>query len=428
MAKQQPQNNGPAPGALFRVPKLTTQRRFIPDANNSGIVTTLAAGSAMNAQTAALDRLDILRSLLFQIVIEEDYTEGMGETITESPLFPYNFVGEIDVQFESAFKTFRQPGFIAAVMQQYRPIIGWKGPGMLTNGGVNAQQSSIVTSAWNQPLADSGLLGDSITDATSPLNLMFEVPLAFEFDLYWELDKAGNPLGQGPIPRAIVSPQYMSGTTRNVRPSVQYNPAMLVGAAGQALNSPANIDAMDVTSAFAGEAELSIWRDGWFAPSSLVNVPPIYRWQYSRDFITIPTNGQGAFTVPLDSDPAGQGQILSLILCVWDPALNSGAGGMVDLDDVATVELLFGSALQLANDNIAVNAYKWLEQHGSLLPPGFFGWDLALDESYRLTNEFALNTLVTAGCQVRVSYNSGSAPSSNSTCYVGLEMLKAVSS
>lgn len=427
MANQQ-QNQAPQPGALFRVPKLTTQRRFIPDANNAAIATTLSASSQMNAQTASLDRLDILRSLLFSISITETYTAGMGKTITQSPLFPYNFIGEIDVQFESAFKTFRLPGILAAAMQSYRPVDGYKGPGQRFRAGVDAGQAAVITSAWNQSLTGAGLVGSSVTDATSPLNLVFEVPLSFEFDLYWELDKAGNPLGAGPVPRAVVSPQYMSGTTRNVRPTVLYNAAMLTGASGQNLNSPATIAAGDVTSTFAGVATLNIFRDGWFAPSTLVNVPPIYRWQYSRDFITQPTNGQNAFTVPLDSDPAGQGQILSLIGFIWDPALNSGAGGVAPLSTVATVELLFGSALNMYKDTIQMNAYRWALKHQTLLPTGFFGWDLALDESDRLTNEFALNTLVTAGCQVRVTFNSGSAASSTSLCFVGLEMLKAVSS
>lgn len=421
------QNKGPAPGQLFRVPKFSTQKRFIADANNSAIGTTLSATSQAPINTTALDRLDILKTLLVVINIAETYT-NTGGTQAASPLFPYNWVQSLDVQFESAFKTFRQPGIIAAIMQSYRPTYGWKGVGMLTDNGANAQQGFQPTAALNPSLTALGLMGASVTQATTPLNLVFEIPLAFEFDIYWELDKAGNPLTAVPSTRTIVSPQYMSGTTRNVKPSIMLNPGMVNNVSGGAFNAPVTKASGDATSTFTGSATTNIFRDGWFAPGDLASVPPIYRWQYSRDFLALPTAGQSQVVVPLDSDPAGQGQILSLFAFVWDPALVSGAGNIVPLTQVATVELLFGSQLNMYKDTIPTNAFRWLQGHGQLLPTGCFGWDLALDDSGRLTNEFALNTLTTAGCQVRVTYNSGQAPSSNSTIYVGLEMLKAVSS
>lgn len=422
------QQQGPGPGQLFRVPRYTTQKRFVLDANNTAIATTLNAGSTVQAQTTKLDQLDILRNLLVQVSLTEVYTPGSGKTITQSTLFPYTWLGEVSVQFESAFKTFRQPGVLAFVMQGYRPTVNPKGVATLTRAGSNTQSdaTSYTTAALTPTPSNNGLTGPNVTDATSPLNLAIEIPLAYEFDVYYELDAQGNPIGQ--VQRAIVSPQYMAATTRSVRPIVNYNAAMLAQTGGAAIQAPATIASTDATSTFAGVATLNIWRDGWFAPDSPAKMPPIYQWQYSRDYITQATSGQSSVIIPLDADPAGQGQILSLIAFVWDPTLNSGIGGVTPASAIAGVELLFGSHLDIAADTIFSNSYRWLQQHGILLPPGWFGWDLALDESGRITNEFALNTLITAGCQVRITFVSGSAPASTATVYVGLEMLKKVSS
>lgn len=420
--------NQPGPGSAFRVPRYTTQRHFVLDANNTALATTLSASSQVQAATTKLDQLDILKNLLLRFDITETYTPGGGQTLTQSTLFPYTWLGEVSVQFESAFKTFRQPGVLAFVMQGYRPTMNPKGAGVLTRSGSNYQSdsTSYVTSALTPNVQNNNLTGPNVSNATTPLHLALEVPLAYEFDIYWELDKNGNPLGA--VQRAIVSPQYMAATTRSVRPIVNYNAALLSQTGGAANMTPTTKAAADNTSTFSGTATLNIWRDGWFAPDNPAQMPPIYGWQYSRDYITQPTSGQSQVIIPLDADPAGQGQILSLIAFVWDPALNSGIGGVTPASAYTSVELLFGSRLQIFYDDVSTNAYRWGQRHGIQLPPGWFGWDLALDDSGRITNEFALNTLITAGCQVRITYVSGSAPSSNSTVYVGLEMLKAVTS
>jgi hypothetical protein len=66
--------------------------------------------------------------------------------------------------------------------------------------------------------------------------------------------------------------------------------------------------------------------------------------------------------------------------------------------------------------------------HGSTLPLDVFGFDLMLTEDGRLTNENALNTLVQAGAQLRITYVNGQAPAAGSTIYVGIEALKKVGS
>jgi hypothetical protein len=415
-----------APGSYFRVPRIGTQKRFIVDAGNQDVNATLSAASATKAPTTKLDQLDILKHLLMDFTITDTYTAGIGETLTQSELFPWNFIGEVSVQFESAFKTYRLNGPLAFAMQNYRPIHSWKGVGMLSQGTVNAQQGETITPALTTDPQSVGLTGTDLDDTTSPINLFLEVPLSFGFDYYWDIDLYGNPRGR--VERAVVSPQYMAATTRTVTPQVTYNAGLLVGAGGQALQSPVTRDAGDTTSTFTGTANLAIYRDGYFAVDDKARMPIIYQWQYSRDYTELPTAGQTNVAVPLNSDPSGQGQILSFVFFVWDPELNDGAGGVTPTSAIQSIELIYGSGTVITADTPATNSWRWLKNHGALLPPGFLGWDLALQEDGKLTNEYALNTLVTNGVQYRVVYNSGEAPSSTATIFTGIEMLKAVAS
>jgi hypothetical protein len=153
----------------------------------------------------------------------------------------------------------------------------------------------------------------------------------------------------------------------------------------------------------------------------------VYGWQYSRDYVFWPTSGLSTVNIPLVNEEQGQGQILSIIGFTWDPAGASGYGGVVPLSSYSSINLNFSSNLPIYQDTPQTNQYRWLMKHGKLLPSGFFGWDLAMTEDGKLTNEEALNTLITAGVQVSQHFTSGSQGGATSTTYVGLEMLKAVS-
>ena len=73
-----------------------------------------------------------------------------------------------------------------------------------------------------------------------------------------------------------------------------------------------------------------------------------------------------------------------------------------------------------------MNMVEWSDLHGFVLPTGFFGWDLAMTREGLLTNEFALNSLVQAGTQVRLTFATGSVPAAGSTLYLAIETLKKV--
>lgn len=407
-------------GSAFRVPKFTTQRRFLRDGNNGSLAATPLAGQTVSVPATTIDRLDIVRALQLQVSIPTMSIGGTGAAIT--PYYPYNILNDIELQFESAYKTFRLPGFLAGVMQAYRPAFGGpKLPSPEANNGANDQRSGqpVAGTAYEQP---NLLVNTGHTVADTSLSMVYEIPVSMEFDIYYELDLQGNPLAK--IPRAVVSPQYMAATTRSVTPTVIFNPMNLVAAAGTSIQAPANSTSAPT---YTGAASLALYRDGWF-PANTISTPPVYGWQYSRDYFTYPISGQTQVTIPLDTSTVGQGQILSMVGVVFDPASGSN-GAPVQLSGYSTnagLQLLYGSNLVIRQDNPVSMQYEWLMKHGQLLPNGFFGWDLALDDYGLLTNEFALNTLTTAGVQARIQLNS--APSASAVAYIAIESLKAVSS
>lgn len=439
MPKQSnPQANAQAAwGQWFRQPGLTTQPKSVPDNRNKNLAATLSSASPVPLATTTLDQQDIITGLAVQITIAETYTPGVtgDRTVTLSDFFPYNWVQMATLNLESSYNAYQQPGIIGFVMQSYRPMQqgGAGRVGVLTAAGSNAQQGNTVSPALTPSLTAAGLTGAAVYSSqtvhqpatyTTGLNLSLEIPLAATFDIYYEFDPGGGILWADT--RRIVTPQYMAATERSVTPLITFAPGLLVQTGGTSILAPATVVSGDVTSTFAGSSTATIFRKGYFSPNDPRTIPPVNNWQYARGYFTVPTNGQQSVAIPLASDPVGQGQILSFVFFLWDPALNSGRGGVTPYTNYDHVELQTSSSVINDYDTISQNSGRWLQQHGTLLPPGWWGFDRAITDDAQFTNEFAINTLTTTGVQAVVQFNAGSAPSATSTLYVGVELLKYV--
>lgn len=427
---QQPQQV--PPGAFFRVPGVTARPRRViePGPCEQNTSYNLNSGSATNLSFTKFQTLDIDRAFLLELDFSTTYTQGAGETLTVSPASLAAWLQNIQVQFESAYSTFRLPGFLAFPMQQYRSTFAPKNfVSSLVQSGAAPNPTDAFSSTWFDASSPLGTPNFAFTTAGAQqkYSVFVEIPVSFYFDLYWELQSNGQPVG-APIPRAIVSPQRMAATTRNVTPRVTVAPGLSSQPNSPLLGGPVSKVAADTTSTFVGTVDATWWRDCWIPTQSPVTEPPGRMWQYSRDYIAWQTSGAGVAAIPLDDEVPGQGQIMSLILVTYDPALNGGIGGFTPYSAYEYIELLYGSSVQIFQDTPTSNLYTWALQHGATLPNSFFGFDLALTEDGRITNENALNTLVTAGVQARITYVPGSVPSSSATVFVGLEVLKKVGS
>ena len=432
------QNNQPPPGALFRWPGMTARPRLVQETGPCviGATTTLAQGAATAAQFGKFQTLDIDLGFLLELDFTSTFTAGSGKTLTAHPFGIANWIQTLSVQFESAYQTYRLNGVLAMVMQSYRSLFASKSfytsitadsasvlPNTQLVDGISTAAAGWQTSLLATP---NQQLNVSTSGTQQTYKLFVEVPVAMYFDIYYELNASGQAVGP-PATRAIVSPQRMAATTRNVTPKLTF--AQGLSPQPTAENSgPVSFASGDTTSTFAGSVNSSWYRDALIPSQSPLTEPPNRMWQYSRDFIQLQTSGAGTVPVPLDDEVPGQGQILSLVFFTYDPALNSNIGGVTPYANVSTVELLYGSTVQIFQETPQINQYIWSQQHGAVLPTGFFGWDLMMTEDGRLSNEFAINTLVTAGAQIRITYVAGSAPGASATVFVGLEMLKKVGS
>lgn len=416
------------PGALLRYPGLGARPRFVPEVGPNALnaTTPLQQGSQVTVQQAKFSTLDIIRGYLLELDFNTTANQNAG-TLTPSVLFPSNLINQISVQFESAYNTFRLPGWLASIMQSYRSILGGRSFTEQVQNGANAQPANSyganIYSATN-PLVTPNL-ALNVTGTNQQYSVFYEVPVSMYFDIYWELQANGQPFGP-PLPRCLVSPQRMAATTRNVIPNILFN--ALEGVNSELL-FPATAAAI-ASQTFTGSVNVSWFRDAFIPTDNPTTEPVGHYWQYSRDFISFQPSGAQIPPIPIDDSVPGQGQILSLVFATYDPALNGGLGGFTPYSAYQLVELLYGSNVQIFADTPKSNIYRWAQKHEVNLPSnlGVMGWDLMITDDGKLTNEYAINTLVTSGTQLRITYQPGSIPSNGATVFIGLEMLKKVGS
>ena len=129
--------------------------------------------------------------------------------------------------------------------------------------------------------------------------------------------------------------------------------------------------------------------------------------------------------IPLPND---DGQILSCWVWLWDPTLNSNAGGGVVIGtNVQYCRLLYGSSLKRFDDTPFSMQYRWVQQHQQLPPIGFIGWDMALMPDGRLSNwGGTLNTLTTNAITIQIVTASNYTFSASAYAIVGRECLQYV--
>lgn len=422
-----------APGQAFRVPGMSTRSRILPEGGNRNVLTALTIDGQTPMPTVKFDQADIIKGYLAVVNFTGTYTPGEGDTIVPSVFAPANLLAAIKLQYEATYAPINLSGIMAMVMQNYRPVFSAddSSVGLLTQSTVTQTAFGTFgptsgfphnTGGGNNLLTPiTGFGSEGELSGTYSFPLYIELPVSICFDLYWPINKDGSLANGAPLPRRIVSPQYMAATTRNNVPELTVGSPFT--------ESTTNWERLALTSgtgAFsAGSTLLNMYRWGWF-PGNRVATPPIDPWQYARVEMQWPTNGTSPVTIPLDSQEADQGQIMSLVGYVYDPALNDGAGGIVPLSSIANVALLYSSDVYVRNQTPAVNQYEWATLHGAILPDGTFGWDLALSPDGKLTNEELLNTYIQSGVQVRIDFNSGDQPSSSAQVYLGIESLKYV--
>jgi hypothetical protein len=405
----------PGPGSLFRVPKYSTRRRFVPDTLNTAVAVTPNAGAQVPVAFTKLDQLDIVTGIkLYLSGLVETWTQGAGQTITKSPFFPASRFQSITFKLQAAYNSFNLTGPLAAIIQNYRPMWGSRGPGLIRPNSFANPANAVA------PVTAVAYTGADIA---------IDVPLSFRFDEYYDLTPKGDPARK--IYDAIVSPQFMAAQARVVTPTVTLAPALTVS---DLLGGPETRLAADATSTYAvgtpGTARLV--RDAFWTANNPAANPPQFPWQYTRDYFTQPTAGQSPVTVLIQNTGVSVGQVMSLFGFVWDPAAAAGLGAIVPLGNIATIQLVTGGSLlnqQYDATSIRDRMDSLYPNLRSDFPDGVFVLDFAMSEDGGyLTNEACINTYLVNGVAIVITFKAGSVPSSGSTVFLGVEALKMATS
>lgn len=400
-----------APGSLFGVPGVT--QRFEQYDTTQAAQTLLQQSNLVSWNNVnPLQKTDVVNWWELNVSWTNTYTLGT-QVVALSPMAPYNIFQNLNLQMQGQYKPLDViSGFDAALFQLYRPMRGSAQMAYQPNLGANPANTFAVAAFPQANL----VAFPSQTATTSPVPFTLEIPASLWFDQYWDLAEDGTVLG--PPISCYVSPQYMGGGERIVTPRTQFAP----GFVSSQDNGPLYVTTAGTVTAFTSAVTIDVRRVGVYAMTDPSAMPPVFNWQYSRHARQYPILGAVKVDIPITD----YGQVLSLFTRLFDPALNAGAGGAVNITNVTKAQVLYGSNLPKFDDVPLTAQKRFLDQHGFLPPQGTLIWDMALtDTGGYVTNAKALNTLTNANCKVHLEF---AAANGNST-YVslGIEALVFVS-
>lgn len=382
----------PIPGAYFGWPGETINLDQFE--NTKSLATTLASGASVNVQgILPFQQTDIIRNWIMQVSL----SQTISGAAVASPYAPYNYIGPLTVSVQNQYNLVRvQSGVDLAIWQLFNPRNKYELRDNLTAAPTTPWANSAFPGTSLQTLSGFG------SGATSTY-FELDLPGSIEFDDYYDLSSTGQVVGNPH--RAIVSPQYMAGTTRTVLPTVTFNPI-----------NGTTLDSSPFSGASAATATSSITfrRQGYFGSSDVEVLPVSYNWQHSYDYFIVSLSGRNSVTIPYPQN----GQLLSTFVRMFDPTANAP----ISISNASSIKFQVGSALNTYDDAPRDMQRRFMAQHdGTLLPNGVIGYDFKRDNLGRITNRLAPNTLTTQNVNMQINFNS--ALSSTAYAVVGTESL-----
>jgi hypothetical protein len=395
-------------GSAFGLPGIT--KKISQKENNDGVSVTLASGSQVS-QTGLVPfkQSDVIRFYEMQHTISQTITAGSA-TVTLSPYFPYNYMGPGDLNMQSQFQTLKWlSGIDLAIWQSYRPMIQTQFRDalyQLPRSNAYSAPTNLVSAA-------------NYTSGSTTLNIRYELPVSLWFDLFFPLDASGTILAPGQ--RALVSPQFMSGTQRVVQPDLTWNQIATVTAGANGDQSPFVSTGTQTGFTAVASVVTGFRRNGYYQPQGAQDSPPVYNWAYTRRAYKQTLAGVSSITIPIPAN----GQILSIFLRFFDPSSGATGGAAIPMANITECDLQYGPGLFKFQDKPVDMQARFIAQHGILpFADGVLIWDMAQDDFGRVTNADVLNTMNTSGVQASLTFSG----SQSATAYVvvGVEALQWV--
>ena len=408
-----------APGQYYGLPGLT-QWMELPD-TQTGVNVAFSQTGTTNVNTLSqLTQDNIVFWWELDVAVSQTYTVGTGGQTT-SPYFPWSYLSSVQLSLQSMYNNVQvDNGFDLYLFEALWPTRGFHMEGV-SGGNLGANPVEKAYAAGPPQLgvpyagAENPNLWLTTVTATpssmTALNFTVNLPGSYFLDEYWDMDMGGNLLSETAIP-ATVSPQYMAGAARQVTPKVVISASSVADLSTGPFTLAGN-------ATLTGSLTFSLRRVGLYSTENPATDPPVYHWQYQRISKSYPLVGSPV-TVKIDESA----QILGLFLRFWDPI----AQAPIAITNIQYIQLLYGGSLYRFNDTPKTMQRRIFQQHRLLLPVGVLAWDLSLDPdgSGKLTNAYALNTLVTASPTIIITWINGYTPGAGSKVVIGYHEFKYV--
>lgn len=399
------QGQGPMPGQYFDMPGVPggATQWTEQDEPTTNQFTAHSSSSQLPIQgILPMKQTDVVTDWAIYLNVAQTYTVGTS-TLTASAYAPWNLIGPVRNLIQNQYASVDvESGVDLYIFGLIRPHSASEMISGVNNGANPAGSPVGGTALGYETLAiaqANQINAAQWATTTTAYNLVLRIPAAQWFDAYYDLRLTGEPVTQAHP--ALVSPQYMAGTTRVITPQISINP----GNAATTDLGPVNIGAG--TGTYAGSSTLRVRRKAIYA-GQRATLPPVYAWQYRQKTTRFNLAGVSKvdLIVPLDT-----GQLLACYVRLFDPAAAGALGAPININTVTRINLQYGSGLfwfdapTIGGTTAAeLMQRKWFESHSSFLPPGVLAFDLACDDRQKITNARALNTLTTAGVILHIDF------------------------
>lgn len=356
---------------------------------------------------AQMNNTDILTDIIFDCYFNGTFN-AYTSTLLESNMFPYSFIQNLLVPYQSnAVAATNQNAFLQSVIGAMRASNR-----RVAKSNVYAQQAPVSHNAYNYQSSPWFTPTSTPTPSGSivaPFRL--QIPVSLYFEKFYDLTSKGQ---MGAVDDIFVSPLFMSAMGRNITPKMTLNP--VIGTEGDGCVFTQSGTLTTPATWTDNGSYCNVIRQGWRQPAGQQELPVTFNWAYNT-FL----DQQAVSTKTITYIPEVKGQLLSIVAVVWDPTINNGQGGFMDLSNVKDAALTYGSGINKYQDRPETLYMRTLNNYGWAPPLGVMIWDMYGETR---TNRNVINTYNTAGTKLQIDLNN--APGANSYVLLMTEWLTAV--
>lgn len=374
-----------------------------PDTNDSVPAVPLGI-NPVTVNLVALTGSDMLETIEVYFDFKGTLNAFTG-TLSLSPFFPYNFIQNLRVPYQSGSLT----------MGSMDGHLWWLTNILRTNNRPHQadpyiQQKPILDTAYSPVanLVSSAAYAAPVASATPAYSFNLHVYPALYFDRFYDMSTDGKMLR---FDQTFVSPFLMSSTGRNVIPAITLNPAFSTTND----NGPLVIGGTQTTPATWTDtgSKVRFRRRGWRQPVNAALMPPLFNWAHQW-FVQRNQLGTTRVQIPIPVE----GQLLCVVLRMIDGTTKLP----IPLGNLTNLKLTYGSGLNKFYDTPQDHQDRIFRQHGFRATEGVAIWDMYADT---MSNLEGVNTYTTASPIIHLDFGTFTPPA-GSYVDVALEFLTLI--